>query len=309
MRDLCRLARFGANITDAHSCFILLPEHIGSNAATAGPEHCLQLFGYHSLSTEVVAEARVPKESGLVGWVAAHQRSIHVSPFERDSRTLGLYTADQGLKSFIGIPVALSDNADQIGVVACDSKKSFAFSKLQGKLLEDLGREVSNTVQLILRVHDPMNNWLSWELFELRCEELARELGRSSVEFMRVRHTNFDELEAELGVSACLKMNERFQRLVAQALPPQTPMTLFPNGDIMIALDNMMSKLYEGRIEALASHLTTEGPPLKLEIMFSGYRAARSASNRKVMRLGELSRKNNKSPHLQEPLAYEYRRA
>jgi hypothetical protein len=108
--------------------------------------------------------AKIARGNGLIGWVAKHNRSIHVSPFERDSRTLGIYSEDQQLKSFIGIPVNLGagnpsggasspsaggEESANVGVIACDSKKSFAFSKLQGKLLEDLAAEVSNTVRLI----------------------------------------------------------------------------------------------------------------------------------------------------------------
>ncbi|MCB0335560.1 MAG: hypothetical protein KDD62_04620, partial [Bdellovibrionales bacterium] len=49
--SLCRLARFGANITDSHSCFVFLPAlPSGSQLTQAYSEKHIVLAGYHSLS-------------------------------------------------------------------------------------------------------------------------------------------------------------------------------------------------------------------------------------------------------------------
>ncbi len=260
--DLCRLARFGANISDSHSCFIFLPSRFlraeeQQNARL--PE--LELCGFHSLSPEILEHCRLPVGSGIIGWVAKHHQLIHVSPFEHDSRTLGMYRSDQKLKSFIGIPIPVdfsgSDAAQRgpSGVVACDSKKCYAFSKLQGKLLEDLAYEVANTLRLSLLCLNRQGCDLSYEDFLKRAKGLAAALGRNSVEVLRVHPDNFDDLEQEAGTSRTVAFLEQIYRLIQQALPPHFPLHRLPNGDILIVLDNMMGAFYQNKISAFAQHV------------------------------------------------------
>ncbi|MBX7137394.1 MAG: hypothetical protein K1X83_05370 [Oligoflexia bacterium] len=267
-RDLCRLARFGANISDAHSCFIFLPEEYLEGQATAlgrtasSAESYLGLAGLHSLSRELLPNCRLAVSTGLIGWVAKHRRSIHVSPFERDSRTLGIYTHDQQLKSFIGIPVALPMRGDvtqdataMSGVIACDSRKAFAFSKLQGKLLEDLSLEVSNLLRLHARGAPVTRNAETWSHFLSETIKLVETIGRDSLEVLRIKLKNFEELEIELGTGECLKLVEQMHRLVKQSLPPGCPLLTLANGDLLASLDTMTSSFYENRISAACSRV------------------------------------------------------
>lgn len=270
--DLARLARFGANITDAHSCFIFLPRRLiaSSSAADAlgadGPTHVgrvsedpLSLGGVHSLSADVFRECELPRGSGLIGWVAKHVRAIHVSPFERDSRTLGVYSLDQQLKSFIGIPIPLgsgpTDAAAGVGVVACDSKKAFAFSKVQGKLLEDLASEIARYVELTALSEVRSTFEGSWDVFVARGEQLLGALGANSVEVVRLRPVNFGALERALGLGEAITLLERTMRLIEQTLPPHSPVVRLPNGDILLVVDNMMAAFYEGKIRAICGHV------------------------------------------------------
>jgi len=261
--DLQRLARFGANISDAHSCFIFLPAEL-LTTLTCTPKlnegadsSTLVLAGYHSLSSSVIVDCRLPRGAGLIGWVAKHNRSIHVSPFELDSRTLGIYSSDQQLKSFVGVPVALDHGRTTAcaGVIACDSKKSFAFSKLQIKLLEDLAAEISNTVQLLLLYGWQGQVDVAWQTFLRRAEELALALGNTAVEILRIRLANFEALESSLGTSAALALAEQLFRLLQQALPPHFPLVRLISGDIIICLDNMMTSFYENKIRALCERI------------------------------------------------------
>ena len=261
--DLCRLARFGANIADAHSCFIFVPGRVlGSKSARGGHggDDGLMLGGHHSFSADVFKECVLPRGSGLIGWVAKHNRSIHVSPFERDSRTLGVYSADQQLKSFIGIPIRLGGVLSEgeecaVGVIACDSKKAFAFSKVQGKLLEDLAAEVAREVELADRCERQGSYAVSWEAF-LHCgEQLVQALGGNALEVLRVRQTNFGAMERALGLGVAIQTAEQVVRLVQQTLPPHFPFFRLPNGEMVMVLDNMMTSFYEGKIRAICSHV------------------------------------------------------
>jgi hypothetical protein len=268
LRDnLCRLAQFGANLTDAHSCFIFLPSAFLWQDKTAaqdksGISQAIDMCGHHSLSSDVIDNVRLSRETGLIGWVAKHNRSIHVSPFERDSRTLGVYSADQSLKSFIGIPVSFKSSPTAnplVGVIACDSKKSYAFSKLQGKLLEDLAREVANTVDLVLINHQKQPARPQWEDFLTSVSQLVSSLGRQSVEILRIRLGNSDQLEQQLGTRRAYELTSQVTKLVQQALSQSGPTFLMPNGDILAVLDNMVGALCENKVRAISAHFQVDG--------------------------------------------------
>lgn len=291
-RELTRLARFGANLADAYSCLIFLPSDLCSGTPSRSSQtssnqaviqsssgrdsvvaesDTLDLVGVHTLSNAVIHDCRIKRGNGLVGWVATHRRAIHVSPFERDSTTLGTYTVDQQLKSFIGIPVTISagqvDSEPLMGVITCDSKKSFAFSKLQGKLLEDLAEQVASVVQLSSDHFRRSGGELDWPAFMVRTRQLAEALGGNSIEVLRVRLTNLNELECSIGTPGVMDLLDQVQRLVQQALPPHFPSFRTVQGDLVLALDNMMTQFYENKIRAIGEHISAGKRPI--EISFS----------------------------------------
>lgn len=288
--DLYRLARFGANLSDAHSCFIFLPAELVARL-TCSPSsddkeqgRALVLTGFHSLSTDIVADCRLPRGSGLIGWVAKHRRSIHVSPFELDSRTLGMYHNDQQLKSFIGIPIPLVPEQGQdlgAGVIACDSKKSFAFSKLQGKLLEDLAAEVANTLELLMVYSSQGQADVAWNTFVRRSEELGAALGHGSVDLLRLKLANFEVLEQRLGTAKALALADQVYRLFQQALPPHFPLVRLLNGDILVALDIMMGSFFENKFRAICEHIAPLGARPHFEFI-------KSSSRDKKRKIGDI---------------------
>lgn len=331
-RDLCRLARFGANVSDAHSCFIFLPSSLFADntpglSATGADERVDQagvvLAGMHSLSTDIKSQCRVRLGSGLIGWVAKHQQPIHVSPFEHDSRTLGMYTTDQQLKSLIGIPVILNETAAGVknvaGVIACDSKKSYAFSKLQGKLLENLAAEIANTVKLNIACQQQAEHELSWHDFLYRGNALIDALGKGAIEVLRIRVTSMDTLEQELGVGDYIQFMKQIRRLIQQALPPHYPAYILPNGDLVAVVDNMMSAFYENKVRALSDHVTKGRIPIAFEFTRSSFRSTQNRNNPgKSVELSDLVRASNanrpeRRPEAPAPTAregrYGFRRA
>lgn len=261
--DFGRLARFGANICEAHSCFIFIPYEalcalIGSVPPSVIEERkALVLVGVHSLSAdEIIAHCRLPSGFGLVGWVARHKRAAHVSPFDLDSKTLGLYTTKQELKSFIATPINLpSSLAAENGVIACDSKKTYAFSRVQGKLIDDLSKEISNTIELLIARQQSGQPAVIWNNFAAKANEIRNSLGESSIEILRISLSNAGRLELALGTGDFVLLTEQLFRLTQQALPPHIPLIRLANGDIVACLDSMMSSFYESRLRALSERL------------------------------------------------------
>jgi len=272
----------------------------------------LELAGYHSLSQDVLHGCRIINGSGLIGWVSKNNKAIHVSPFDRDSRTLGIYTQDQQLKSFIGVPVSFAAEGSTLsvsGVIACDSRKSFAFSKLQGKLIEDLSLEVSSTIKLHLKQVKGRSADGSWHDFLRDTIKLAESLGRDSLEILRVKIMNFDELEDELGTADYIKLTQQLARLIKQALPPHFPSLTLPNGDIVVALDVMASSFYENRINAVCSHISSASKPPKLVFSRRALRDKRYR-NATIERLVATTAQFEASSHSRQgEFLYEYRRA
>lgn len=316
--QLCRMARFGANISDAYGCYVFLPTQ-NSNA--------LGLAGFHSLSNDVIRDCEIQPNNGLIGWVAKHKRSIHVSPFERDSRTLGFYHQDQSLKSFIGIPIFTSgsQNTEEalVGVVACDSKKSFAFSKLQGKLLEDLACEISSHLHMVGLLQENGLHKLSWQSFFNRSNELLNGLGRDSIEVVRMNIKNYQMIEQNLGTARTLPLLDQLFRLIEQALPPHFPCIRLPNGDLLMVVDNMMTSFLENKIQAICEYCSSRLPTQALAgscVIRVGF-VKRLAGAKKYRMLGledlinctadeELSAERSDSQSLKKlNLVYEYKRA
>lgn len=320
-RDLARLARFGANIVDAHSCFVLVPSAIlnqfsdtvrlGSpSVAESYRADVLEIGGMHSLSNDVLPGALIPRESGLIGWVAKHARSIHVSPFEHDSRTLGVYSVDQHLKSFIGIPVLFQLSSEQplCGVIACDSKKAFAFSKLQGKLLEEFSHEVSRLVCLAHSQTRSSQHEQTWEGFLHRAYQLSEALGMNSIEVMRLRPSNFDELERAVGSAHAVDAALQIERLIQQALPPHFPLLKLPNGDIIIVVDNMMTSFYETKIAAVCGHVALGNHRLNFEFSKRSWKDKSSRSASLESMIAETAGET-RPIELHHEVRYEHRRA
>ena len=255
--NLCRIAQFGANLADAYSCLIFLPRNF-PRSENSKHDKQLELYGFHSLSTKILKHALIPSGTGLIGWVAKHKRSIHVSPFEHDSRTLGVYKNDEELKSFIGIPIDLSrinKSLNMHGVLACDSKKSFAFSKLQGKLLENLSDEISNTLSLICSSHNQGRASNSWNAFITDSLNFISSLGTSSSEVIRLELKGCGSLESKTGTKQSSQLLDQLHRLIEQSLPPHFPFLKLPHGDSVIVSDNMMSAYFENKIIAMCEHL------------------------------------------------------
>ena len=135
LEHLCVLI---ANALEAYSAVIFL-----ANDA----EKLLTVGAYHSLSREFVKDAKIRYGSGLAGWSAENKNKILVSTFENDATTLQYYAQDQALKSVISLPI-LNEQNELLGVLACDSKKSYAFTKVAEKTLLDCAKQAATIISL-----------------------------------------------------------------------------------------------------------------------------------------------------------------
>lgn len=135
-----QMAELIANTTESYSVIIFEANN---------KQKRLSSLAAHSLSRELIEGVEIGYGSGLVGWTAENRVRISVCPFERDATTLLYYSCDQDLKSFIAVPVLdARDGETLVGVIACDSKKSYAYSKVAEKVLLNCAEQTANLFEL-----------------------------------------------------------------------------------------------------------------------------------------------------------------
>ena len=115
-----------ANFFDAHTAARFL-------AVPGGAQ--LRLSAWETLSPSLIPNAEVREGQGLIGWVAKEGRSLHVTRFTRDTRTLGIYSQDVHIKAFLAVPLP-----GAAGVMMVDSKNRYAFTDKKQRILEGCAR-------------------------------------------------------------------------------------------------------------------------------------------------------------------------
>ncbi len=266
--DLSRIARFAANLTDSYSAFLFLPAEVLSRLGeeTFGARgSTLVIAGHHSLSRSVITEAHVPQGHGLAGWVSKTKQPILVSLFDRDSKTLGVYRDEENIKSFIGVPFKIPGVTQNSGVITCDSLKPYTFSKLHGKLLEDLGEEVTSILSLHTELLELQSKQSTWGQFYKQAHVIINTLGPLAISVLRMHITNIPELESTHGSEKLEVILDQLQRLIQQTVPPHFPLYRTATGDFVLVVDNMMSSFFENKIGALCDHLKSKGTSIQYE--------------------------------------------
>jgi transcriptional regulator with GAF, ATPase, and Fis domain len=93
----------------------------------------LILSSFYSLSKNIISHASIGFEEGLVGWIAKNQKPVTVKSFDRDTTSLGYYSTNEDIKSFMGVPLRTK------GVLCVDSKKTYVFTEKDQKILMGFG--------------------------------------------------------------------------------------------------------------------------------------------------------------------------
>jgi hypothetical protein len=290
--DFFRLAAFAANLCEAHSAFIFLPyDALCALIGKAPPaiieeRKALVMAGFQSLSKDsILPNCRLPSGFGIIGWAARHRKAVQVSPFHLDVKTLGIYSDNQELKSFTARPIMLSPRLSlECGVLVCDSKKTYAFSRVHERLLDNIGLEISNTADLLLdrqRSEEPM---IGWSNFSSKANQIKESLGENSIEMLRVSISQSNKLEALIGTQEFITISEQLYRLTLQAIPANVPVLRLINGDIIICLDSMMSSFYESRLKAVCDRALNS----RVSLQLSFRRASPRDKNLKGLSISEL---------------------
>jgi len=153
----------------------------------------------------------------------------------------------------------------------CDSTKAEGFSNSEVKALEHFSVIIQRLLFWALRAESGAHVETSWERFKQKTAELGDAIGHSSIEILRIRLESLRTLEVSGGVSLAVQMSEQFFRLAQQAIPPHFPCVRLPDGDVAVAVDNMMSSFFQQKLQTLANHLGA--PEMPFQIGIECYRA------------------------------------
>lgn len=110
-----------SNVTEAFTAALFLYEDEAKER--------LSLRAWQTLSKNVDEKAVLALSGGLIGWVAKTGEPVHLPRFDRDTKSLGFYTQDEEIKSFLAVPVG------QAGVLCVDSKQQYVFTEKDLKIL------------------------------------------------------------------------------------------------------------------------------------------------------------------------------
>ncbi len=244
----------------------------------------VDLVAAHSLST-LARDCRVQVGHGLVGWVAEQGRPIHLSPCDVSSSALPIYVEQEPIKSLVAVPI-FTENAPRqshylrsasaqqspclppgsCGVLMCDSTRVDGFTNAHVKILEQFASMIQRLLCWAHKAGHGAQIETSWELFKQKTAQLGDAIGHSSIEIVRIRLESLRDLEAIGGVSLAIQLSEQFTRLAHQALPPHFPCIRLPDGDVVLAVDDMMSGFFQQKLQSLANHLCSAEKPVRIHI-------------------------------------------
>jgi hypothetical protein len=148
----------------------------------------------------------------------------------------------------------------------CDSTRVDGFTNAHVKILEQFASMVQRLICWAQKAGHGAQIETSWELFKQKTAQLGDAIGHGSIEVVRIRLESLRELEAQGGVSLAVQLCEQFTRLAQQAVPPHFPCIRLPDGDIVLALDDMMSAFFQQKLQSLANHLSSAEKPVRINI-------------------------------------------
>ncbi len=157
----------------------------------------LELTNHCTLSDALIPGAIIVPGQGILGWIYREGRAVHVTRFDRDTRTLGIYQRDVGIKALLAAPLPNS-----AGVLMIDSKSRYAFPEKRQKMFR-------NCPQIVLDLLDVQRQEARLSFME-RFHDLQLELLYSVTSPLQViaRH-----IGAHSGLSAVMESDakDRYQ--------------------------------------------------------------------------------------------------
>lgn len=145
-------------------------------------------------------ECRIKIGRGLIGWVAKEKKRLHVTCFDRDTRTLGIYSRDVDIKALLAVPFPNGE-----GVLMVDSKNRYAFSEKKQRILEGC-TTLAFDLWSLWKNHQNLDFYRHWSYWHLGLSGDIRHLlsGLGELLGMKVGFVGFQVNEASFVIEASI---------------------------------------------------------------------------------------------------------
>jgi signal transduction protein with GAF and PtsI domain len=162
-----------ANLTEAFTVALFLKDPTSEYMHPAA---------WHSLGRSFRSEEPIRVGEGLVGYVAKHGVPVDVDRYQQSSEATGLYSEDEGIKAFLGMPVG------DIGVLVVDTKTRHIFGEREKKTIKDFAVFMG---QMVLQQES-----MAREALYGRILDLMYEVENAALGFSDSRHLYTEILDA-----------------------------------------------------------------------------------------------------------------
>lgn len=105
-----------------------------------------ELVSYSSLSDKIIKDLTLKAGQGLLGWCLKSGEFLHATDFKRDTRTLGIYSEDVGIKAIMVAPIG----GRRSGVLMVDSRNQYTFSEKKQRQFKSMAALCGSLVESYL---------------------------------------------------------------------------------------------------------------------------------------------------------------
>ena len=106
----------------------------------------LKLAAWRSYSAEIIKEAALDAQKGILGWVVKEKQALLYPVFSKDSKDLGYYSRSEPLKSLLAVPIIMENRVE--GIAVADSEKENHFNEASKALLAGFAEEAARLMIL-----------------------------------------------------------------------------------------------------------------------------------------------------------------
>jgi two-component system, cell cycle response regulator len=106
----------------------------------------LKLTAWRSYSAEIIKEAALDAQKGILGWVVREKQALLYPAFTKDAKDLGYYARSEPLKSLLAVPIIMENRVE--GIAVADSEEENHFNDTSKALLAGFAEEAARLMIL-----------------------------------------------------------------------------------------------------------------------------------------------------------------
>lgn len=155
----------------------------------------LKLAACRSYSAEIIKEAALDAQKGILGWVVKEKQALLYPVFSKDSKDLGYYAKSEPLKSLLAVPIIMENRVE--GIAVADSEEENHFNEGSKSLLAGFAEEAAR-LMILHQSHSALglegerlkewNRYLEQMANRLRVDEVIEIMGKLIPELVPCEH-------------------------------------------------------------------------------------------------------------------------